>query len=598
MLIRVLGVSALLTLAMVLTTGIWTRRSLPRVLLLGPRDHLIDRARAGAELLQERVRVVSSDVAHWAKRPSTRGPRAGDGLEELVATHVDLHGAARVKTTGEIVADSGRPLRDAQGLVRRLQRFPGAVATVRDAEPKGLEVVVAARDPETGEILAVQIDPGVVARHVLAAGQDVATIEVLAKDDGTVPKEPEELSLRAEVPVRIGDRLLSVVARQSVSSVVAPGARMLQGLAAISLLAWFVGLASGWALIRILFLDPLAELVRVARRISEGHEEVDLGTDDVGGEIRDLRHALGAVIERGATRRASSQALLDQMREAREVLVKEVGAQSDLTHGQAEAVHQTATAATELRSVTRQFKEVAETVHSSAMRSAEVTEQGIHSIFAANEAMGELQTRVTSLHETIASLSQRMEQIREILNAVNELAEQSKLLALNAAIEAARAGEHGRGFGVVSLEVRSLAQQSQDATRQVRQILGEISKVMDEAVRSSEEGLDETQRVSTTLQTNSEVIQTLASVIAENREVADRILRGANQQDIGIEQIASSITDIEQTVTGVIDATKRMETVVGELGTVVGSLEDTARDSSANLDREALLAHARARASD
>jgi methyl-accepting chemotaxis protein len=86
------------------------------------------------------------------------------------------------------------------------------------------------------------------------------------------------------------------------------------------------------------------------------------------------------------------------------------------------------------------------------------------------------------------SLSERTQQIGEIINTVNAIADQSKLLVLNASIEAARAGEEGRGFAVVAAEVRQLAEQSRRATARVGEILNEIQQATNTAVMVTEEG--------------------------------------------------------------------------------------------------------------
>src|SRR5699024_5611962 len=110
------------------------------------------------------------------------------------------------------------------------------------------------------------------------------------------------------------------------------------------------------------------------------------------------------------------------------------------------------------------------------------------------ESMEEIRSEVDSIASKILNLSEQTKQIGEIIESVNEIAEQSKLLALNAAIEAARAGDHGRGFSVVAAEMRSLAEQSKDSTKQVRRILGEIQKATNSAVIAIEEGSKRAER--------------------------------------------------------------------------------------------------------
>src|SRR5205814_1283304 len=94
-------------------------------------------------------------------------------------------------------------------------------------------------------------------------------------------------------------------------------------------------------------------------------------------------------------------------------------------------------------------------------------------------------TMVENLREINRQVS---DAIGVLVASVNDLSEQSNLLAVNAAIEAAKAGEHGVGFAVVALEVKSLAQQSRQATAQVRSILGDIQKATSNAVVAAEQG--------------------------------------------------------------------------------------------------------------
>jgi len=84
-------------------------------------------------------------------------------------------------------------------------------------------------------------------------------------------------------------------------------------------------------------------------------------------------------------------------------------------------------------------------------------------------------------------LSEQIQAIGEIITVVTDLAQQSNLLAVNAAIEASKAGEHGKGFAVVAQEIKSLADQSKQATEQVRKILGDIQKATGKSVLAAEQ---------------------------------------------------------------------------------------------------------------
>jgi methyl-accepting chemotaxis protein len=104
------------------------------------------------------------------------------------------------------------------------------------------------------------------------------------------------------------------------------------------------------------------------------------------------------------------------------------------------------------------------------------------------EGMKKIQTQMESIAESVVKLSEQSQAIGEIIASVNDLAEQSNLLAVNAAIEAAKAGEQGKGFAVVAQEVKSLAEQSKQATSQVRTIFNDIQKATTAAVLATEQG--------------------------------------------------------------------------------------------------------------
>src|SRR5690606_7732014 len=126
--------------------------------------------------------------------------------------------------------------------------------------------------------------------------------------------------------------------------------------------------------------------------------------------------------------------------------------------------------------------------------------------------------------------SEQGQAIGEIIAAVNDLAEQSNLLAVNAAIEAAKAGEHGRGFAVVAQEVRSLAEQSKQATAQVRTILQDIQKATTAAVLATEQGSKAVEDGVRQTTEAGEAIAALAEMIDEAAQAATQIAASSQQQ--------------------------------------------------------------------
>ncbi|HVE85152.1 MAG TPA: methyl-accepting chemotaxis protein, partial [Myxococcales bacterium] len=143
---------------------------------------------------------------------------------------------------------------------------------------------------------------------------------------------------------------------------------------------------------------------------------------------------------------------------------------------QAASVSETGATVAQLRETFKQAAERAQAVIDLAKRSEESTSTGKRAVEQSVTAMESIRDQVMAISKTMIGLVDRTNQIGTIIDAVNDLAEQSNVLALNAAIEAAMAGELGRGFAVVAREVRSLAERSTDSTAQVRAILQDIEK--------------------------------------------------------------------------------------------------------------------------
>jgi methyl-accepting chemotaxis protein len=211
---------------------------------------------------------------------------------------------------------------------------------------------------------------------------------------------------------------------------------------------------------------------------------------------------------------------------------------------QAGMVNDITTTIEELNEVGIQNVEKAEGIIQIAEQSEQISQDGQRDVVAAIEGIDRLRQQVELIAAKILDLTERTQQIGEIISSVNEIAEQSKLLALNASIEAAKAGEHGRGFAVVALEIRTLAEQSKQATQQVRSILGEIQKASHSAAMVTEEGSKAATEGSSKVRRIGERLGQLVYVINQTTRAARQITGAMRQQSLGLEQIAQGMKQI------------------------------------------------------
>jgi methyl-accepting chemotaxis protein len=242
---------------------------------------------------------------------------------------------------------------------------------------------------------------------------------------------------------------------------------------------------------------------------------------------------------------------------------------------QSAAISQTSSTVEEVKAISEQFINRAQEMTTTAQHSVDISRSGEQVITETVASMDHIKAQVNSIAENILALSERTQQIGDIIATVNEIASQSNILALNAAVEAARAGEHGKGFAVVASEVRNLAEQSKQATAQVRTILLDIQKAINTTVMVTEEGTKVVEHGVTQAEQAGKVIRQLAGVIDESSLLATQMTAGGRQQTTGIEQIAIAMQSIKQATIQSLSATRQTEIAARDLNGLAIKLTQT-----------------------
>ncbi|MDB5991457.1 MAG: chemotaxis protein [Herbaspirillum sp.] len=225
----------------------------------------------------------------------------------------------------------------------------------------------------------------------------------------------------------------------------------------------------------------------------------------------------------------------------------------------AAAVSETTVTVEEVKQTAQLSSQKARSVSDTAQKASQISQSGRKSVEEVMQGMQRIQEQMESIGESIVRLSEQSQSIGEIIATVNDLAEQSNLLAVNAAIEANKAGEQGKGFAVVAQEVKSLAEQSKQATSQVRTILGDIQRATSAAVLATEQGNKAVQAgVKQTTETG-ESIRLLADSIVEAAQAATQIAASSQQQMVGMDQVGLAMESIKQASVQNVSGTKQAE---------------------------------------
>lgn len=240
------------------------------------------------------------------------------------------------------------------------------------------------------------------------------------------------------------------------------------------------------------------------------------------------------------------------------------------------AVTQTVATVEEVRATVQQTAKRARNVADASQESVTVSRSGERAVAETVESMDLIRSRVEDIANNILMLSERTQQIGEIIETVNSLADQSKLLALNASIEAARAGEEGKGFAVVAMEVRQLAEQSRDATARVRDILNEIQQATNSAVMVTEEGSKGAESGMSMAESAGKSIRELAATIEAAADAALQIAGSTNQQTNGMDQLAAAMRQIQQATTQMVASAQQTERSIQDMYNMSLQLEKAA----------------------
>ncbi len=302
--------------------------------------------------------------------------------------------------------------------------------------------------------------------------------------------------------------------------------------------------------------QSLQEMARAAEQIAAGDLTVEL-------KPKSEKDVLGNAF---ATMRGKLRRVIGEIQKSANVLATSASEIVATTTQVASGAAETATAVSETTATVEEVKQTAQLsnqkakyVSESAQKVAQVSQSGKKSVEESIEVTNRIREQMESVAEGIVRLSEQSQAIGEIIATVNDLAEQSNLLAVNASIEAAKAGEQGKGFAVVAQEVKSLAEQSKQATAQVRGILSDVQKATSTAVMATEQTSKAVEVGVKQSAQAGESVQKLAESIAEAAQAATQIAASSHQQMVGMDQVALAMENIKQASAQNVASTKQTE---------------------------------------
>ena len=307
-------------------------------------------------------------------------------------------------------------------------------------------------------------------------------------------------------------------------------------------------------------LRPMSEMKKVMKLASNNKDlelRINLQGRDELTEIATAYNQMTDEFQRIIKSVIKSAALVSQSAEDLAVLT---GKTRTGMHQQQEESHQASSAM-------QQMAMTVEDVSNSAMEAEEASKvadaeanQGKGIVNQAVVGIRQLVVDVEQTSAAIQNLSNESENIDTVLNVIQGIAEQTNLLALNAAIEAARAGDSGRGFSVVADEVRTLAQRSQESTKEIKTIIERLQLGAKEAVIAMNKGLEHTSENARQVEAAGQSLDAIVDSVGRITHMNSQIAVAVTEQSSVAEKINQSIVTIasvsEQTALAADEITK------------------------------------------
>ena len=306
-------------------------------------------------------------------------------------------------------------------------------------------------------------------------------------------------------------------------------------------LGYFLTLSEGMNRLMATSESGLQEVVRVLNALARG-DLTQTMDGEYGGTFALLKDDSSATVENLQTLIANIKAAADSIRVAAGEISQSNFDLSQRSEEQAASLEETAASMEELASTVKQNADNARQANEMAVEASSVATKG-----------GEL---VAGVVQTMSSINESSGKIVDIISVIDGIAFQTNILALNAAVEAARAGEQGRGFSVVAAEVRTLAQRSAAAAKEIKTLISDsVGKIEGGSVLVKEAGQTMTQIVA--------AVQRVTAIMGE-------ISTASTEQSSGIEQVNQAVTQME-------DVTQQNAARVEQAAAAAKSLEEQAQ---------------------
>jgi methyl-accepting chemotaxis protein len=265
---------------------------------------------------------------------------------------------------------------------------------------------------------------------------------------------------------------------------------------------------------------------------------------------------------------------------------------------QANSTDEITTSIREMTSAVQQIASNAKQASSSALQASDLAVKGRESIHLTIRQMGTIQESVSDLANMVRQLGERSHSVGQIVQVITDIAAQTNLLALNAAIEAARAGEHGKGFAIVADEVRKLAEQAENSTKQIINIISGIQRDTELAIATTgitikevSAGIQAVQIAEESFSKIQNSVQSVADQFTDVSIAVQQMATGTQQVSQGMNLIAEVAANTASITQSVSADTEEQVSALDEITTAFSTLTQMAENLQTLVSRFHVATH-------